>query len=81
MEGCEQVAGSLGSVLPEATQISIHGGKAEVRGCGHQEMEDGSCAHTENNRAVCEKTMEQVLFGMVPVLWYVGEGREGGRKR
>lgn len=66
------MAGSRESVLPEATKIHIHG--VRLRGCGQQEMEDRGCVHTENNHVVCEKTMEWVQSGMVPVLWHVGEG-------
>lgn len=46
VERCGQVAGSLDSMLPEATQICFHGGGAEGRGCWWQEMEHGKlCAH------------------------------------
>lgn len=41
VEGRGQVDGNLDSVLPVATQICIHGGRVEGRGCWWQETEHG----------------------------------------
>lgn len=46
VEGRGQVEESRDSVLPEATQICIRGGRVEGRGCWWQETEQGKlCAH------------------------------------
>lgn len=80
---CGQVAGSLDSVLPEATQICIHGGGEGVRMQGAEGdggRRDAAC--TLKIFIMCVRdTTEGVLSGLVPLLWHMGDGGRRVRGR